>query len=143
MKFCDQVTKPIIDSVRKGNYLNTAVRASGLSYRTVMKWMSKGRAGQKPYDKFYQDIQEAEAFFESMLVDSIIDSGNPKYHLEILARRNSNNWAATQRVQKEVDVQITDFLEFLMEELSPYPESKSLVVGIASRYESREDQSAE
>jgi hypothetical protein len=133
MLYSEKITKPILDSVRKGNFLNTAVRSCGLSYRTVMKWKSKGRAGIEPYDKFYRDLQEAEAFFESMIIDNVISSGNPKLQLEIIARRNSANWAETKRIQKEVDTQIEDFLEYLMGELEKYPEAKFLVMKIASQ----------
>jgi hypothetical protein len=137
--FSEKTYKPILDSVRRGNFLNTAVASCGLSYRTVLKWREKGRAGIEPYVKFYQELKEAEAFFESYLLENIVSSGDPKMHLQILARRNSENWAEVEKIKRTVDAQIEDFLEYLMGELEPYPEAKHLVVGISSRYESRHD----
>jgi hypothetical protein len=61
-------------SLREGNYVQTAVKASGISHGSFYNWMKRGLSSA-PEDKLYRELRErverARAEGEQMLVGSI------------------------------------------------------------------------
>jgi hypothetical protein len=129
--------KKIIDSVRKGNHRSTAACSVGITPRTLNNWLAEGRSegGGAEYRQFHLDLIKAESDFESQIIDSLIETENPKYLLEVLSRRAPDRWAATQKVSLQVTKQIESFMEFLVSSLEDDPETLKKVLEIAASYE--------
>lgn len=125
--------------VRQGNYAVVAARLAGIPENKLSYWNQQARKDREPYVTFRKNFLAAQAEHESGLVQNIQDSENPKMQLEILERRYAGRWAKVQKAYKEADVQITEFLDYLMDKLTEYPDTKDIVIAIAENYEPLEE----
>lgn len=96
----------ICKHILEGNYVKTAVKASGVNYNTFLKYMSKGKKGIRPYNEYYEQVEQAKAEFEAKAVSTISESGangNVGAYMWMLPRMYPKRWQSTQRVEAQVD----------------------------------------
>ena len=60
--------KTIVGAIRDGLSRQAASSLAGICPRTLYLWQQRGRKGEKPYDKFIQDMDQAEAELERKVV---------------------------------------------------------------------------
>ena len=93
--------KKICNLIRAGNYVKPSVNAVGVNYNTFIGYMSKGKKGIRPYDEYYQMVEQAKAEFETGAVSTISDSGangNIGAYMWMLPRMFPKRWQTTQRI---------------------------------------------
>ena len=98
--------KKICNLIRAGNYVKPSVLACGVNYNTFLSYMSKGKKGIRPYDEYYEAVEQAKAEFETGAVSTISDSGkegNIGAYMWMLPRMFPKRWQTTQRIEAEVD----------------------------------------
>ncbi len=113
----------ICDLIRSGNYVKTSVNAVGVNYNTFLTYMRQGKKGIRPYDEYYQKVEQAKAKFESDAVSTISESGkngNVGAYMWMLPRMYPKRWQSTKRIEAEVDntqkIEIVRFSETDKEE---------------------------
>ena len=95
-----------IELIEKGSYVKPAIQTVGLNYNTHLGWMSKGKKGIKPYDEYYQRVEEAKAKSETGIVEMLhesIESGNTGVAQWMLSRKFPKRWEKTERSEVKVD----------------------------------------
>lgn len=96
----------ICNTIRAGNYVKPSVLANGVAYGTFMDYMHKGKKGIRPYDEYYQMVEEAKAGAEVTMSTRINDSaenGNVGADMWKLQRMFPNRWGNAQRQEIKVD----------------------------------------
>lgn len=79
----------VVEAVRAGNFRATAARLAGVAPNTLYRWLDRGEAAseaQVPYDdpelgayrRLYEEVEEAEALFESEMVGKVVDAAEEK-----------------------------------------------------------------
>jgi transposase-like protein len=84
--------KIIVAAVEKGNYRAVAARLAGVHPSNLYKWLEEGANDSDAeipykdsrYRKLYEDVEEAEARFESKMVEVVVDA----------AEDGPKNWTA-------------------------------------------------
>jgi len=87
----------IVDAVEKGNYRATAARLAGIHPSQLYKWLEEGANASDaeiPYDepagryrKLFEDVEEAEARFESKMVGKVTEAAD-----------DPKNWTAAMTI---------------------------------------------
>ena len=98
--------KSICNKIRRGNYVNQSVIASGVNYSTFQNYMNKGRKGIRPYDEYYEAVEIAKAEAEvrmSERIDESAENGNVGADMWKLQRMFPNRWGNAQRQEIKVD----------------------------------------
>lgn len=95
-KLTPELADAIIESVRAGNYLETAAALHGLSYETVRAWAREGeRAKGGLKHRFSASLKSASADAEATALKVITEAG--KEHWQAMAwrleRRYPKKWA--------------------------------------------------
>jgi hypothetical protein len=93
-------------TIRAGNYVKQSVIANGCNYNTFMDYMHKGKKGIRPYDEYYEMVEQAKAGAEIDMSNRITESaenGNVGADMWKLQRMFPNRWASTQRIEQKVD----------------------------------------
>ena len=115
--------KKICNLIRCGNYVKTSVKAVGVNYSTFISYMTKGKKGIRPYDEYYEEVEQAKAEFEAGAVSKISESGengNIGAYMWMLPRMYPKRWQTTQRIEAEVDntqkVEIVRFSDKMKED---------------------------
>lgn len=67
----------ILESIRAGNYIETACLAAGVGYSNYYNWMKWGKEGREPYHSFFEDCARARAENEQSLV-AIAQAGDER-----------------------------------------------------------------
>ena len=96
----------ICDLIRCGNYVKTSVKAVGVNYDTFLGYMKKGKKMIRPYDEYYEKVEQAKAEFEAGAVSKISESGengNVGAYMWMLPRMYPKRWQTTQRSEVKVD----------------------------------------
>jgi hypothetical protein len=96
----------IANLVRAGNYVKPSVLACGVNYSTFLSYMQKGKKGIRPYDEYYELIEQAKGEFETRAVGKISESGengNIGAYMWMLPRMFPQRWQSTQRSEVKVD----------------------------------------
>lgn len=95
-----------IELIKKGSYVKQAMESSEIKYKTHLDWMSKGKKGIRPYDEYYEKIEQAKAQSETDIVEMLHDSieqGNTGVAQWMLSRKFPKRWEKTERVEAKVD----------------------------------------
>ena len=95
-----------IKLIEKGSYVKPAIQSAGLNYNTHLEWMRKGKKGIKPYDDYYERIENAKAKSETDIVEMLNDSiqeGNTGVAQWMLSRKFPKRWEKTERQEVKVD----------------------------------------
>lgn len=96
----------ICRTIRAGNYVKQSVLAVGVNYETFRNYMKKGKKGIRPYDSYYEMVEQAKAGAEvdmSTRIDESAKEGNVGADMWKLARMFPNRWGQTKRVEAKVD----------------------------------------
>lgn len=96
----------IANIVRCGNYVKPSVLACGVSYNTYLKYMEKGKKGIRPYDEYYEIMEQAKAGAEvsmSTRINESAENGNVGADMWKLQRMFPNRWGNAQRQEIKVD----------------------------------------
>ena len=92
--------------IRAGNYVKQSVLVCGVSYNTFRDYMKKGKKGIRPYDEYYEMVEQAKAGAETDMSNRINESaknGNVGADMWKLSRMFPNRWGQTKRVEAKVD----------------------------------------
>ena len=92
--------------IRAGNYVKQSVIACGVNYNTFQDYMRKGKKGIRPYDEYYEIIEQAKAGAEIDMSTRIAESGengNVGADMWKLQRMFPNRWGNAQRQEIKVD----------------------------------------
>lgn len=98
--------KKAIELIKNGSYVKPAIQSVGLNYHTHLNWWNNGKKGIKPYDEYYQRIEEAKAQSETDIVEMLHDSieqGNTGVAQWMLSRKFPKRWEKTERSEVKVD----------------------------------------
>lgn len=104
------LTKLITDSIKMGNYFETACKAQGLSPVTARDWLMRGKKDRvemrrSPYATFHEEVEKAHALGESSLVSTLRVHAQKDYRpaLEMLARKFPKRWGKTVELSTAPD----------------------------------------
>ena len=96
----------ICRTIRAGNYVKQSVIANGVSYGTFRDYMSKGKKGIRPYDEYYEAVEQAKAGAEVDMSNRIAasgEAGNVGADMWKLQRMFPNRWGNAQRQEVKID----------------------------------------
>jgi hypothetical protein len=108
-KFTPEVTEPLLELIREGNFLSTAAPAAGVSRRTVHGWLRKGRAGETDeFADFFRDYQKAarEAEIKMLRVIMTAAAEDPDHARWYLERKRPDLWSRAGKEVRELQKQI-------------------------------------
>jgi hypothetical protein len=88
----------ICQAIRLGVPQKYAAEGNGVDEQTVMLWMRRGRAGESPYDQFFEAMTRARADCVKRLVVNAQGDG-PSGARWILERRFSSQFGAKSRIE--------------------------------------------
>lgn len=94
-KLNDVCTQAIVKAIRAGVSLSGAAKSAGIGERTLFDWLSRGRAGEVPFEQFSQRVREAEGHAETFVVSKLfeqIEDGNVGATCFWLERRRPEEW---------------------------------------------------
>lgn len=69
------VRKKIVGLIAAGNWEKTAAIAAGVTEQTFHNWMSWGAEGKEPYAEFREEVLEARAGAEVLMLDRLKGDG--------------------------------------------------------------------
>ena len=75
----DELVAAVCESLRKGNYVETAAACAGITARSLRAWMAKGHDARKRkvtnrYRRFLDAVERAQAEGESQHVEAIVEA---------------------------------------------------------------------
>lgn len=103
----------IVNSIKKGNYRETAFRLAKVPKRTFCRWIANGKKKSAGiYHNFYEAVIEAEGYAEHVCVDVIlkaakVDARHAEWWLE---RKFPERWARERHEVHELRRQVADLL---------------------------------
>ena len=98
--------KKICGIIRAGNYVKQSVLFCGVNYSTFQDYMRKGKKGIRPYDEYYEMVEQAKAGAEidmSTRINESGEAGNVGADMWKLQRMFPNRWGNAQRQEIKVD----------------------------------------
>lgn len=141
-KLTPELTQEICDALERGNYLETAAEAAGITVRTVYNWMDRGSKGDEPYAAFFHAVKRARAAAEIDLVATVLKGdeqgtgfGEARAAAYMLERTRPDRFA--QRVNLKVRDAVDEVLECVRRVCSP--EDFARVLEELSRRDSGEE----
>lgn len=120
-KFNAAVHKAIIEMVESGVTETAAAEACGIHRDTLCNWKRAGEQGDARYSAFVEDLTRARAESEVRLTKVVIGAaqeGEWKAALEVLARRNPEDWGRKDVVESRVDKKLQEMLEAIKTQVS-------------------------
>ena len=120
----------VAERIKRGFGVGAALKASGVKQRTHSDAMRKARLEEEDAPAWVQEyagiINEALALREERSVTIVMESEDPKVHLEVLARTNPDDWApAAQRLKigrDMADLQDEDIVMQLVDAVEAIPD---------------------
>lgn len=100
----------VVALVRRGNLRNVAAASVGVTTRKFNDWLRLGAQGQEPYADFLEAIDQAEAEWETRMVQSIEgagvsgERGEWKASAWMLERRKPAVWGQKTQVDHSINV---------------------------------------
>lgn len=92
--------------IEEGNFVKQSCIAVGVNYNTFMSIIRKGKKGIRPYDEWYNQIEQAKALDETRKVSTLneqMEAGNVGVIQWYLARKYPNRWERSQKIEAKVD----------------------------------------
>ncbi len=107
-----EVSAKICKLLRAGNFRETACAAAGVDARSLRNWLKRGAAGEEPFRKFSEDLDEAEAAAEGTLVVKIQKGALEDWRAAawLLERRGSKRWGYKAQVEHSAGGTLADLL---------------------------------
>ena len=89
------VQRAIVETLRAGNYIDTACKVAGVKRQTFYNWVERGKAGESPFAEFFDACEKALSDAESSAVKSIQVAGKKNWQALAwwLERRHRARWA--------------------------------------------------
>lgn len=111
----------IVESIRAGNYLETAAAVAGIDPRNLRHWIRKGARGIEPYRQFSEDVTAAMATGETAAVAMLRAHGRKDWRALAwwLERTRPARYGQTLAVSAKVDEQLDEVVERLRGRLDP------------------------
>lgn len=133
-----EMQNKIVSYIRSGNYAHVAAVASGISERTFLSWMERGRDEDsvEPFRSFFTSIKEAEANSEILTVALIRNQVNDNWTAGMtwLERRFKGRWSRQDQIVHETPdgkpLQIESTSSIKLEDLTQ--EQKKLLLALSS-----------
>ncbi len=98
-KLDDLRSKRICDALKAGHSFAAAARAGGIDETTLHNWRTRGAAGEEPFFRFFQRIEEAGQIAEDRCVQALrnaLEGDDPRLAADTawkwLARRRPVEW---------------------------------------------------
>jgi hypothetical protein len=91
-----QKIKALCTFLSRACTIRTACEATGISEASFHDWIARGEQGEKPFSEFLDAVTRARGQGKAKLVKSIIDSGDWRAWLEMLARVYPSEYARTE-----------------------------------------------
>lgn len=140
-KLSPEVMAAFIDSLEKGNYLETAAAYAGIARQTIYDWMRKGARGEgQEYVEFLDTMKKAQAQAEVAALDRIERAGEWQAAAWRLERKFPARWG--QRVRVTVDQEQAAFLDRLEQRLPPAVYQQVLAAAAMEGLEEAEEEDA-
>lgn len=117
LEITPQVHNKIVLLIKKGNYVNVAIRASGISMKTFLRWMEKASLDNirkcktkedlkeiEPYVRLAHDVHQASAEAESDLLEVVQGATQQDWQAArfILERKFPKRWGRKNIIDKRV-----------------------------------------
>ena len=96
----------ICELIKQGNFVKQSCISVGIKYGTFRTAMDKGKKGIRPYDEWYEQVEQAKALAETDKVGILaqeMENGNVGVIQWWLARMHPQRWERTERIKAEVD----------------------------------------
>jgi transposase len=103
-KLTPEIAVIILDAIESGNFLATASRLAGVSYKTFKEWMSRGRSedhANAEYRAFRAAVRRARAKAEADSVGVVKRSDTWSAHAWYLERSFQKRWARQEPTPRE------------------------------------------
>jgi len=143
-KLTPQLQEKICDYIAKGNYLNTACQATGITDSTLFNWLKRAEEEAKNGGGMYFDLMvaikkaeaQAEAALASMIKETALQKKDWLSAMTFLERRHPDRWGRRDRTRVDINetktIQITH-VEVVLNEAGRQPvieaESRELLEG--------------
>lgn len=104
-KLTPELSKTVVDLLRRGNYLETAALAVGVDKATIRLWLAKGKKAKRGiHREFYAAVREALSYAEVLDVDTIRKAAGSDWRAAAwrLEHRYPQRWARKGKAKHEV-----------------------------------------
>ena len=125
-KLTPETHQKIVGLLRAGNYLETAAAASGITTKSLRRWLRRGADGEEPFATFAADVEQAIAEGEALDVVKMsqLARGSKEHAPDMralawrLERRHRERWGAKLTIITEAREQaVGEILERLRQRL--------------------------
>lgn len=123
------VHEKIVETVRQGNFRETAAAAAGITSRTLRSWMVRGAKGEQPFAQFCDDVEAAEAESEVKDINAITMADDWKA-IAWRRERMSSRWQLRLRV--ELTRELDALLDALEAEFANEPEVYDRILAVSA-----------
>jgi hypothetical protein len=108
MLLTEQLASDLVGLVRRGNFLQVACRACGVSPTMLHKWLKKGHNGEQPYRDLAEKLSAAQAEAEIELVDTLNAAASRDWKAAAwkLERKYPDRYGP--RLEARIESQVTD-----------------------------------
>ena len=101
-----EIKTQIIELIKQGNYVSTAMVALGLDDDFYYHCLDQAKKGQKDYCEFVRQLKKAEAEAEIDALSKMRSATNWIPHATFLERRHRLTWGRSDKHQIEANVNI-------------------------------------
>ena len=102
-----ELKQQLVDIIRRGNYVTTAMMALGLDDDFYYHCLRMADRGVAIYKEFVRELKRAEAEAEIDAVDKMRTLTNWIPHATFLERRHRNEWGRSEKKQIDSNITIT------------------------------------
>ena len=102
-KLTPELEKRLLDAIRAGNYVETAVAYVGISKETYYKWLRRGAKGEAKFKAFADAVMQCQAESEARDVAIIGSAAVSQWQAAAwrLERKHPERWGRKDRVEME------------------------------------------
>ncbi len=114
----------IIKAIATGCGKAAAAAKGGVTYPTLLNWLTKGKSGDPKFEKFAIDFLEAEANYQqgllSVIHEKFEEKGGGDLALRLLKARFPEEWGDAPRTNAQVAFGNLDFSKLSHQELEAF-----------------------
>lgn len=103
-----EISNRLVDLVRRGNFLEVACKACGVTPSQLHKWLERGHSGEQPYRELGLRLSAAQAEAEIVLVESLNEAASRDWKAAAwkLERKYPDRYGP--RLEARIESQVTD-----------------------------------
>jgi PHD/YefM family antitoxin component YafN of YafNO toxin-antitoxin module len=109
-KLTPERLEKILESLREGNYRDTAAEGAGIAYNTFREWEKKGGVEEKgKFHDFYESVKRAEAEGEQLHIRRINKAGEEgawQADAWMLERKDPKKWGRKDATKLELSGEV-------------------------------------